>query len=250
MSLSKILKTTVFFFFLGSFLCFSQKEVKIYGKVVSNEKLLDGAAVYFNNTMIGTTTTPEGEFTLKVNPGNYELIISFLGYQTIKYQFNTDTYKKPFLFNLKEKENVLDEIIIGSKKIKKNSYLYDDNWENNLAVFKDEFLGKSIMAKYCEILNPKSILLNYNSVNNTLEATSKEPIKIKHSGLGYLITFDMVSFSKKNINVTYTGYTRYENLEGTKKEKKRWKKNRRRAYKGSVTHFLKSTLKPSLSKNF
>lgn len=249
MILKRYAFTIVLLFLLGSQFSFSQKTITINGRVLSGEKVLEGAAVYFNNSMIGTTTTTDGEFTLNIEPGNYELIISYLGYQTIKYKLITTDYTKPLRFQLEIKEDVLNEIIIGGSKSKREKYVYNDSWKNNLEIFKEEFFGKSRMAEYCEILNPKAIILDFNYESNTLKAVAKEPIKIKHNGLGYLITFDMVSFNKTDLNLSYSGYKRYENLEGTKKDEKRWIKNRRRAYKGSVVHFLKSIINNEMYKN-
>ena len=80
-----------FLFFLPS-LVFSQ--IKITGTVYETKGVLEGAAVYLNNTMLGTTTDSKGQFELPVKEGQYELIISFLGYKKINYSLNTSTYNK------------------------------------------------------------------------------------------------------------------------------------------------------------
>lgn len=221
----------LFLFLLLSNFLFSQ--VVIRGTVYEEKGALEGVAIYLNNTMIGTTTDANGEFSLNVKEGQYELIVSYLGFKKINYSLNTSTYKKPLIFDLKEQANVLDEIVI--KKI-----VYDDNWKYNLSLFKLEFIGKTELAKDCEILNPKVLFFDYNAKENILTAFARKPLQIKHKSLGYLITYELENFTRNSRSVTYLGYTRYQELKGGKRKQKRWKKNRLKAYNGSTMHFLKS----------
>lgn len=210
-------------------------QVVIKGTVFIDKKPIQGAAVYFNNTMVGTTTNNNGEFSFKIKEGQYQLIVSYLGYKKINYNLNTTLFKDNLRFNLIEEENVLDEIII--KKT-----VYDDEWKYNLISFEREFIGISNLSKKCKIQNPKVLHFEYNPKTNILEAFARKPLIIKHKDLGYLITYDLVSFVKTGNYVTVVGYSRYENLKGSKRKKREWKKNRLEAYNGSRVHFLKSVL--------
>ncbi|MCI2228764.1 carboxypeptidase-like regulatory domain-containing protein [Polaribacter sp. MSW13] len=208
----------------------------IKGKVLSSKKVpLEGAAVYFNNSMIGTTTNADGEFLIKTKEGQYELIASYLGYKTVIFPLNTTEIKKSIVFILKEDENTLDEIIIRKTK-------YDTKWKYNLETFKRAFIGITKLSKNCEILNPKVLHFEFDPYKNILTAFAKRPLKIKHKDLGYFITYDLVSFVKTGNYVTVTGYSRYQNLKGSKRKQKGWKKNRRITYNGSTVHFFKSVI--------
>ena len=121
----------LFFFILSSFTLWCQPTIK--GTIYDKNGVLENVAVYLNNTMFGTTTDVKGEFELKVKEGQYELIVSYLGYKKIVYSLNTSNYTKPLTFFLEEEENILDEIVI--KKI-----VYDEEWKYNLQAFKDGFL--------------------------------------------------------------------------------------------------------------
>ncbi|NVJ88284.1 MAG: carboxypeptidase-like regulatory domain-containing protein [Flavobacteriaceae bacterium] len=217
----------------------AQKLVK--GSVYFDSKPLEGASVYLNNTMLGTTTNEKGEFTITVNKGNYELIVSYLGFETMVYNLNIAEYKNPLRFNMQESRNQLDEIVV--KKI-----VYDDEWKYNLEVFKKEFLGASELAKDCKILNKEVLGFNFDAKKNKLEAFARKPIEIKHNKLGYLIKFDLISFERSGNQVSYLGYTRYAPLKGGKRKQRRWKKNRLTAYKGSPVHFFKSLMNKNLVK--
>src|SRR6185369_14591599 len=68
-------------------LTFSISAQGIQGSVVDVKTIepLPFANVYLNNTTIGTVSNASGEFELKNIPvGSYELIISFIGYESFK----------------------------------------------------------------------------------------------------------------------------------------------------------------------
>ena len=209
--------------------------MEIKGTVYYEKGPLENVAVYLNNTMLGTTTNADGEFSIPVKEGQYELIVSYLGYKKINYSLNTTTYTKPLVFALEENQNVLDEIII--KKT-----VYDDEWKYNLASFKKHFIGTTELSIDCKILNPEVLHFEYNAKENILTAFARKPLQLKHKNLGYLITYELESFVRNKNYITYLGYSRYQELKGRKRKQKRWKKNRLKAYNGSVTHFLKSLL--------
>lgn len=224
-----------FFILLVLFAISSFSQVVIKGTVYDVKGPLESVAVYLNNTMLGTTTNENGEFSIPVKEGQYELIISYLGFKKINYSLNTAAYTKPLVFALEEDENVLDEIII--KKT-----VYDDEWKYNLSAFKREFIGITKLSDDCKILNPEVLHFEYNAKKNILTAFARKPLQIKHKGLGYLITYELESFERNKNHITYLGYSRYQQLKGGKRKQKRWKKSRLQAYNGSVTHFFKTVL--------
>jgi hypothetical protein len=214
---------------------FSNAQITIKGTVYDAKGTLEGVAVYFNNSMTGTTTDKNGAFSLDVKEGNYTLIVSYLGFKKINYTLKTSEYTKALVFALIEETNTLDEVFLKKTR-------YDQAWKYNLSTFEREFIGISNLSKDCKIVNPKALNFEYNSKENILEAFANRPLKIKNKGLGYLITYDLVSFTKTGNYVTVVGYSRYENLKGSKRKKRRWKKNRLVAYNGSRVHFFKSVM--------
>lgn len=230
----------LFIFLFTSLLSFAQTTIK--GTVYYNNTPLESVAVYFNNTMVGTTTDENGEFSIEVKKGQYELIISFLGFKKINYTVNTSVYNKPLAFSLKEEKNMLDEIII--KKT-----VYDDEWKHNLAVFRNEFIGRTELSKDCKILNPEVLYFDFDAKKSTLSAFARKPLLIKNKGLGYFITYELENFVRTKNSITYLGYTRYEELKGGKRKQKRWKKNRLKTYNGSATHFYKSITENSFKED-
>ena len=217
----------------------SFSQIYLKGKVTTtSNEILEGASVYLNNTTIGTSTDEKGEFQLKIDKGVHNLIVSFIGFKTINHTINTNIKINAFHFKLTPESNILNEVVLRKTK-------YDNDWWYNLNRFKQAFLGRTNLAKECIILNPKVLHFEYNAVKNKLTAYAKEPLKIKHKGLGYLIEYDLANFSIKGKYISYSGYSKYSNLKPTLKKK--WKRKRQKAYHGSQMHFFRSLLQKKLT---
>lgn len=226
-------KLLILFFLLNGFI--NNAQTRISGKVLdSNNHPLIGAAVYLNNTSIGTTTNDLGEFELFIKAGVHDLIISYLGYETIQYKIDTKKSIRKFTFKTKETGNVLDEIVLNSKKYS------DEDRAYFLSRFRKSFIGKTIFADNCKIENPDVIQFDYNPLSNVLEAYVTKPIKIINKSLGYIFYYDLVYYKLSSTKITYLGYSRYEQIKGGKSKQRKWKQNRLRAYNGSKMHFIRA----------
>lgn len=221
------------FIFLFYFLN-STAQTVISGKITSTDNVpLEGASVYFNNTTVGTISDSKGEFRLRITEGKYTLIVSFLGFKTQHFSIDTSKKQTLLIIKLEEATDVLDEI-----KITKT--VYDENWRYNLARFKQAFLGRTKLASECKIINEKDLHFEYDFKTQTLTATAKKRLKIKHYGLGYLISYDLADFTLQKNQLFFSGYARYENLR--KSIRKKWKHNRLKAFNGSQMHFFRSLI--------
>ncbi len=213
---------------------YTNAQTIIEGTVYTGKKVpMEGASVYLNNSTIGTTTDVNGNFELNIGPGTFELIVSFIGYKTIVYGIDASTYEKPLSFKLLRATNFLDEAVVRKTK-------YDSDWRYNLNRFKSAFLGRTTLSSQCKLLNPKALSFEYDRRTGILTAFAKEPLKIENNGLGYLITYDLVHFALERQKVTYLGLTKYQDLKGAKSKQRKWKKKRRKAYNGSLMHFVRA----------
>lgn len=222
-------------FFLIAFISLQVvSQIQIKGKVFNHKnEVLDGASVYLNNTTVGTTTNDKGVFELTIKEGSYELIVSFIGFKTAQLSIDTKQEYGNLIFRLVPETNILDEVELKKTK-------YDNEWKYNLSRFKRHFLGGTELAKKCQILNPKVLHFEFDPKTLTLTADTREPLQIKHKGLGYLITYDLVNFSLGQRKLIYLGYAKYQPLQGGKRKQRRWKKNRLVAFNGSRMHFVRS----------
>ena len=210
-------------------------QTNLNGTIYFNNEPQSNVTVYLNNTTTGTITSENGQFNLEIKNGIYQLIISHIGFKTIKYNVDTSTYTKPLVFSLSEEEFVLDEVVIDGKK---------DNlaWDYNFSVFFRAFIGTSDFSRFCTIQNLDVLFFEYDSENKILTAEATAPLHIKNEALGYDIFYDLKHFSVENNITNYLGYSYFKALKGSKKK---WIKNRLKAYNGSQVHFYKSLLNNS-----
>jgi len=206
------------------------------GRVVDGEteEAIAYASVFINTTTIGTTTDTEGRFELQLPAGSYELVISYVGYEPIVYLFQAAVGAPSFLFKLKPTEYTLDEVEIKAERGKA--------WYQNLEVFKKYFLGNSTAADRCTLLNPEVLSFTYEPENGLLNAQARELLQIENQALGYRIDYLLIDFNydSKQKMVTFLGYPRYTELQGSRRKQRRWQRNRERAYRGSTLHFLRA----------
>ncbi len=201
-----------------------------------SNKAIAGASVYFNNTSIGTITNEKCEFTIP-NPINGEVIISSVGYERLVHKLNVAALTgKSFTFKLAEKEATLRDVMILPEAMRR-SYLQ---------LFKANFLGLTEEADLSRITNLYSIEFAAGDEKSGFIAYSDTPLTIVNKKLGYIIKFDLVEFSlnQRTGQTSFYGYTRYEDMG----DKKRWAKNRERAYYGSTLHFFRSLISNNLEK--
>lgn len=178
-----------------------------------------------------------GHFELTDIPtkGSYELVISSIGYTTLIYPFSADSLPPTMTFQLKPKVTELESIVVEPWE--------KDGWEKWGRVFTENFIGTTAAARQCAIKNYKSIRFRYSRKTNTLIAVSDEPLVIENKALGYLIKYQLEDFiyNMKERTLLYVGYTLFEDLsEDRNRIPRRWVVNRKRAYKGSIMHFMRS----------
>ena len=114
-------KTLFVIAFLISFLALSQEKFTISGYVQeesSGENLI-GVSIYENNSRKGTSTNQYGFYSLTLNEGNYDIVYSFIGLETIIKKINLN---KNIRINiaLSESSTEIQEIQINEDRVDKN----------------------------------------------------------------------------------------------------------------------------------
>ncbi|MFD0793424.1 carboxypeptidase-like regulatory domain-containing protein [Mucilaginibacter litoreus] len=211
-------------------------QINITGKLIdakSRQPVAD-ASIFLSNATVGGKSGADGSFKLlNVRPGQYELVVTVLGYAT--YRQNV----------LAGSDNMhLADIMLTAKttELKEVKIQPHDNWLRNYKLFKDEFLGLSNNAKECRILNPDAVYLTYSSKYRTLTGSSDEFLEIENRALGYKIKYLINKFTRdyKEGYFYVEGSALFEPMAGDDGLQKRWRKNRAKVYEGSSMHFLRS----------
>ncbi|HYJ38846.1 MAG TPA: carboxypeptidase-like regulatory domain-containing protein, partial [Chitinophagaceae bacterium] len=132
-------------------------EFIITGKVLdqSTQLPLAGGSVFCQNTTIGTITNSEGNFTLRLPNGGYDLIVSYTGYETFSQRINDENASSPLLIELKKQDKSLEEVaVVGSNEVA-------DGWTKYGQFFLDNFIGTTPNASSCKLENSDSLRFFY-----------------------------------------------------------------------------------------
>lgn len=221
-------------------------QFQVSGTVVNAEtgQPMQGASVFAQNTTIGTATNSDGHFRLILPDGGYELAISFTGFQTDTKRISLSDAGQSISISLKPKEKELQAVaVVASNEVK-------DGWERYGSFFLEHFIGKTDNSRHCSIRNSNNLKFFFSKKRNRLKVMSEEPVIIDNNALGYTIQYALDSFVHEydtDISI-YTGYPLFEEMATTDEgQTERWVQARKKAYKGSILHFMRSLYNQSLS---
>jgi hypothetical protein len=225
--------------------CFAQ--ISITGKILNqaDNKPVASASVFLNNTATGGTAATDGTYIIKnVKPGSYQLVVRLVGFET----FSRDV-------TVSEVNIKLPDILLVQKAIALNNvtvtYHRDPNREKYYQWFKDQFLGTSVRAQDCKILNPDMLDLSYDDQSKKLTASSVDFLVIENDALGYQVKYLLTNFSYVDTGeqkIAYEGPVLFQELKGNPAQERRWQRNRLEVYENSPMHFLRAALNNRLDR--
>lgn len=236
------MRILLLYLLLLSNILFSQNILKGFIKDNESKLGLSGANIFIANTSAATISDEKGYFEMEVNNSNAEIIVSYVGYETISFsiksiqEFNTNK-----VLYLSKSNTKLNEVVINFTNIK--------NRESALKTFTYYFVGNSELASNVKLLNPDDIEFREQkeSENYKLIAFSDKPIILINKKLGYKISYILVDFeynhdnAHENLYAYYNGYAQFiDIIDEYKLNKEKVNNNRKNAYKGSLMHFIRS----------
>jgi len=232
--------------FLLLFSIAAKSQVVISGVILDSatrEPLL-GASVFAQNTTLGTTSNKDGEFSLPLKSGGYELIFSFTGYKNQEVRITDGKNEKLEILLVKEDKSMGEVVIQSSNEVK-------DGWEKYGNFFIGHFIGTTPFASQCTIQNKEAVRFFYYKRSDKLKVLVTEPLVISNDALGYDLRYQLDSFVYyyKTELSSYRGTCLFSEKLGKVSDAMVWKANREKAYLGSKMHFMRayydSTLKES-----
>ncbi len=205
---------------------------------------LVSASVFCQNTTVGGVTNKQGEFSLQLKSGGYDLIVSYTGYQTQQLRINaTDNNKMEIL--LAKADISLGEVVL------KNTNEVADGWDKYGEFFIKNFIGSTPNAAQCTLLNHEVLKFYFYKRSNKLKVLATEPLQISNKSMGYNLNYQLDSFVYyygTNIN-SYRGYCLFSEMDGSDSLKKVWNTRRNKAYYGSRLHFMRSYYDSTLTED-
>ena len=209
----------------------------------SLNKPIPFASVYLSKTTIGTLTNELGHYSLTIpQNGVYELTSSCVGFKSKSVIISVKGISQNINIKLSVKLVNLEEVTIKSKaKIR----------VRNLTYFEKLFLGESVNAQNCRILNRGDIHLYRDPETGILNGYSIKPVQIENRSLGYTIIYDLTDFvfDSRTEFLRFSGNLYFQPIKGNSRSNKKWTKNRLIAYYGSRLHFLRALFSDSLNLN-
>lgn len=193
------------------------------------------ANIFINKTSKGTTTNVEGFFKLTDIPdGKYELVISFIGFQTQVIAFNEDSLPMELKIDLHLKVEELENVTVET--------FVEGDWKRWGKAFTENFIGATDNAARCKIVNKEAIRFRYYKESDRLSASTAVPLLIENNALGYKIIFQLEEFEVnfKQQSLLFAGYELVEDMSKKNEVPEKWKRKRLEAYQGSLMHFMRS----------
>jgi hypothetical protein len=216
----------------------------VIGKVWDSETKapLTNASVFAEHTTLGTVTDKEGNFSLFLPEGGYDLIVTYTGYAAANRRVTVADHSN-LVFEMKLQDKVMQEVaVVATGEVK-------DGWEKYGSFFLEQFIGKTTNSNNCSILNKDVVHFYFSKRKNRLKIMATEPLLIENKALGYQLKYSLDSFTHEyNSQVSiYTGYPFFEEMKPQSDgQAQQWKAARERAYKGSTLHFMRSLYQRSL----
>ncbi|HLU80595.1 MAG TPA: carboxypeptidase-like regulatory domain-containing protein [Flavobacteriaceae bacterium] len=256
-------KSILLFFFMVAFYGHAQKLIS--GTIIDaeTEKPIEGVAIYFNKTAIWTLTDSRGNFELKIPKYiQSSLIINFLGYEQI-------IIEKPFSkenwdIRIHKQRNELNPVYIANQKKGKKQKTQDMPRPKNeyVDLFIFYFIGRGKASNKTKVLNKEVLQVNSQKIGNDtllINISASEPLKIKNNYLKYKITYRLdtaqILFKKNHefdmwigANFQSAGNYFFRDLLDSEKRNRRFQQRRKKAYEGSVLHFMRALAHESLKK--
>jgi hypothetical protein len=198
----------------------------------THDKIIN-ASVYFDGSFVGTYSDQDGDFKLNISHfTSSPLTISALGYYSVTLtDFST---AQPLLIYLIPKAYEIEEVVIKAKSSTRDR-------ARNLKLFRENFLGTTTNAMYCEITNEDDITLIFE--NDTLKAFTSKPILIDNRGLGYKATYYLDKFwvsGKRSAFLIRGNMIFNEDLISDPTKRDFYESNRKQAYLGSRMQFFRA----------
>ncbi len=203
---------------------------------------LQAASVYCQNSTSGTYTNKQGEFSLALKPGSYDLVVSYTGYQT--QNFRVDNSSKTEILLVKEDKSLSEVVVKASNEVQ-------DGWTKYGDFFIQHFIGRTPNAAQTSLSNPEVLKFYFYKRSNKLKVLATDALQISNLALGYTIRYQLDSFVYYyNSNAsTYRGFCLFTEMNGSDSLKMTWATARKNAYYGSKLHFMRSYFDSTLKED-
>lgn len=222
----------------------------ILGEIIesgTNEPLRD-ANIYLSNTTIGTTSNESGVFRISnLDPGIYQVVVRYIGF---KEKVFTIQVESGALIDMGTVSLARDQVNLNDVNVTSSK---DEEWQNNLNRFKSIFMGENYNPDNIRIVNPEILEFDTDFSNTNITVSAADELQIENEALGYNLFITLLTFqwNLRDDGGQYFFTARINEMTSNQaEEKEKWIQARRKAYKGSFNHFLKTLTEQSFDDHF
>ena len=228
------------FFLSFCFLCqgiLVQAQVNLFGTVVDDADgdTLAQVSVYINQTTIGAVTNAQGYFQLaQVPPGNYEIVVSHVGYARLTHRLDVGIRDVRLVFRMTREVKEMREVLVTNPARRQQ-------W---IELVRRHLIGQTPAASRTRVLNEEDIFFARTDRSGYVRAFSEVPLVIENREFGYMLHFELMEFryDASSQETSFYGFSRYENLDASQGERERYARMRALNYRGSTHHFFRALL--------
>lgn len=212
-------------------------------KDAATGKPMESVSVFIAGTTFGTTTRPDGSFSLNFATNSAsQLVFAHLGFRTENLNVSDINLSEPLTIEMHIKSLLIPVVSVYAK---------ETNRKKNLAEFLNAFLGDSEFGKKCSVLNPDVIHLVRKPIpgkigQDQLIAYADSTLIIENKSLGYTIRYTLEAFNLSNYQLSFYGYPLFEDNLARIRNHEKILENRERAFQGSQMHFFRSLTNKTL----
>lgn len=232
----KTIFTTIFLLTQSLSLCYAQG-ITFSGVLKSseNEEPIEHALLYIDGTTFGVTSDENGEFEFENLSFPVRIEISHLSYEPKSVLIENSRMDDPI--HLNPRAIRLREVLILNKGTRKDYIKKFNKW----------FIGNDQWGQRAKLLNDSALV--FFDITNGFRVGASEPLIIESRGLGYTIRADLRDFLVEKDSSGSETWSFVSSYHFTASQKKKFHRNRARAYYNSVQHFLKSLYDTKISQN-
>lgn len=221
----------------------SLAQYTIQGRVINktDKSPVPDAVVFINNSAIAGTTDSAGHFRLVAPAGQYSLLVHIVGYESYRAPLALEGNVTMANIELTPKIEAIKEVVVKAKPTLSSCF----------PAFEQEFFGNTPFARQCKILNPLVLQFYDITPQGGFSARSNDFLQIENEALGYKLKFQLLYFIKDMVkrHSYFNGQCYFEEMKGTLKQEREWRKNRLECYQGSSIQLLRAIMSDSLAEN-
>ena len=131
------------------FLSTTSEATLVSGRItdLETDEPLIGATIQIHGSDIGTITDFDGNYTIRIEPGNYTLIYKYIGHKDCKKEINIRENNIVIDLPMESEAELLDEVkVVAKRNLENEQVLTLERRASNIAI---ENLGSHEMAIKC-----------------------------------------------------------------------------------------------------